>query len=477
MKKENNQSRAVRPVHLLVRLAIIILIAVISVVYSDRKAFFITDQKEPHHEMRWESIYRLTPKTPIDIVVLGNSHVNTGVEPFSLSCALNCTAFDMAPSGIMIADAYYCLKELLTRTTPKLVVVETYLMRGIENNKLRGAALADEFRSFYPRRNLKIKLESLPFLFDAESCLPAWSFTLRNHELLLRNRDLMKYNRDLYEKRHKSKDNSLYLGRYSRFKTGINDSIMNLYETKGPAVDGSKEKISRRDIRYARKIVDLCNEKGIEVMFFTLPMYELHIGNYDDWMDEQAKAIAPTEKNWYNMQRPYASGLKRDCFEPTYDKNQHLTIQGSIVATYKLAHYISDHFKDILPDRSTDSKWVDLFYGKDGYFENHTPREDDPDRRLIAKDIILENEHIIDFFQDNRGWLFLKLDSDTSRPDDIYVLAELLDGDEKVIGILDMSVSRGLDPVNNKLYVARLRDNVQILNLVGFYEMPVTRSR
>ena len=89
MKKENNQSRAVRPVHLLVRLAIIILIAVISVVYSDRKAFFITDQKEPHHEMRWESIYRLTPKTPIDIVVLGNSHVNTGVEPFSLSCALN----------------------------------------------------------------------------------------------------------------------------------------------------------------------------------------------------------------------------------------------------------------------------------------------------------------------------------------------------------------------------------------------------
>ena len=108
--------------------------------------------------MRWESIYRLTPKTPIDIVVLGNSHVNTGVEPFSLSCALNCTAFDMAPSGIMIADAYYCLKELLTRTTPKLVVVETYLMRGIENNKLRGAALADEFRSFYPRRNLKIKL-------------------------------------------------------------------------------------------------------------------------------------------------------------------------------------------------------------------------------------------------------------------------------------------------------------------------------
>lgn len=475
MKKK--KLRAVKPVNLLARLSVIILIGVVSVVYSDKKAFFVTDQKEPHHEMRWESIYRLTPKTPIDIVILGNSHVNTGIEPFSLSNALNCTAFDLAPSGITIADAYYCLKELLTRTTPKLVVVETYLMRGIEDNKLKGAALADEFRSFYPRRNLKIKLESLPFLFDVESCLPAWSFTLRNHELLLRNRDLMKYNRDLYEKRHASKDNSLYLGRYSRFKTGINDSIMNLYKTKGPAVDGSQEKISKRDIKYARKIVDLCDEKGIEVMFLTLPMYELHIGNYDDWWAEQAKAITPTEKNWYNMQRPYASGFRLDCFEPTYDRNQHLTIQGSIVATYKLAHYISEHLDINLPDRSKDSKWVDLFYGKDGYFENHTPREDDPERRLIAKDIVLDNEHIIDSFQDKRGWFFVKLDHDTSRPEDILVLAELLDGDEKVIGIVDMSVSRGLDPVNNRLYVARMRDNVQILRLIGFYEGPVTRSR
>ena len=471
MKK--NKSRAVKPIHLLARLAIIVLVAVASVVYSDKKAFFITDQKEPHHEMRWESIYRLTPDNPIDIVVLGNSHVNTGVEPFSLSSALSCTAFDMAPSGITIADAYYCLKEILTRTTPKLVVVETYLMRGIESKKLRGAALADEFRSFYPRRNLKIKLESLPFLFDTESCLPAWSFTLRNHELLLRNRDLMRYNRDLYEKKRASKDKSLYLGRYSRFSKGINDSIMNLYETKGPAVDGREEKISKRDIKYARKIVDLCNEKGVEVMFLTLPMYEQHIGHYEDWMDEQAKAIKPTGKDWYNMQRPYYAGLKRDCFEPTYDKNQHLTIQGSIVVTYRLAHYIADNYGYMLPDRSTESEWVDLFYGKDGYFENHTPKEDDPDRKMIAKDIMLEGEHIIDCFQDNRGWFFAKLDHDTSRPDEIVFIAEFLDGGEKVVGIVQMSVSRGLDPVNNKLYVARIRDDVQVLKIVGFYDEPI----
>lgn len=461
--------RFTKPVHLLCRLFIVFFAALATVIYTDKKLYFITDQRDPHHEQRWESVYEITPHHPIDIVVLGNSHVNTGIEPSTLSCILGCTAFDMAPSGITIADSYYCLKELLTRTTPRLVVIETYLMRGTEGPVLEGAALADEFRSFYPRRNMRIKLESLPILFGVESYLPAWSFTLRNHELLLRNREEIEKNRDLYEKRHSKKDKDLYLGRFARFTKGINDSIMHLYETKGPAVDGKDEKISGRDIKYAQKIVDLCNEKGIQVMFLTLPMYEYHIGDYDSWRQEQAKAINPTEKPWFNLQMPYLSDFDSDCFEPTYSKNQHMTIYGSIKATYKLAHYIADNMKVDLPDRRNESEWMDMFYGKDGFYENLSPKGNDTVYSVIAQDTILQGEHIIDLSQNRKnGWIYLKIDRNSTLPDNVYMIAEVLVDGEPTIGRIETAVSKLYDPVHHKLYSTLLPENVKVRKLYDF---------
>lgn len=470
-KKKNSKKvrRFTGPLHLLIRLFVLLLIAIAAVVFTDRKKYFITDQKEPHHEQRWESIYDLTPKNPIDVVILGNSHVNTGIEPFNLSCALGCTAFDLAPSGVTIADAYYCLKELLTRTTPSVVVIETFLMRGSDGPVTEGLSLADEYRSFYPRRNFGIKLESLPVLFGVESYLPAWSFTLRNHELLLRDIDGMKKSMKAYKDRTSSKDKNLYLGRFSRFTQGINDSILNMYRTKGAPVDGRKQKISKRDIRYARKIVDLCDRNGIEVMFLTLPMYEYHISNYEAWRDEQSRAIIPTEKAWFNMQLPYFSEFTPDCFEPTYEENQHLTVLGSVLASYRLAHFITDVLKADLPDRRNEPGWIDMIYGKDGYYENLPVRDDDPKFRLIARDITLGNEHIVECFQDaQNGRFYLKLENDTSM-DQVASLIVQADVDgELQLGIVDTKPSSVYNPVHHKLYVTQLPSDIKVVRLVSW---------
>ena len=459
-----------KPGHFLLRLAALALAAVVFVVYCDKKKFFITDQKNRHHEQRWESLYDLTPETPIDIVVLGNSHVNTGIEPSNLSCTLGCTAFDLAPSGTDIADSYYCLKELLTLTTPSLVIIETYLMRGTDGPITEGGGLADEYRSFYPRRNLGLKLQSLPVLFGVESYLPAWSFTLRNHELLLRNREEMKKNMQIYKDRIAHNDDNLYLGRFSRFKDGISDTIMSYYDTKGPAVDGRNERVSMRDFKYARKIVDLCDEKGIEVMFMTLPMYYRHIENYEAWRDEQSRVIVPTGKAWLNMQIPYDTvAFDKDCFESTYDENQHMTMIGSLIATYKLAHFINDVLKIDLPDRRGDKEWMKMFYGKDGYFENLPINDKDPNFNIVAKDIILEDEHIIECFQKDKSF-GLKLDNDTKKGNDIVLLVEASVNNVIAVGRLDMYLSSTFDPIGHKYYTARLTDGVTVNRILGWVD-------
>ena len=470
------ERRFTKPLHLLLRLFVLVLIAVVAVVFTDKKKYFITDQVDPHHEQRWDAVYELTPNNQLDVVVLGNSHVNTGIDPFTLSCTLGCTAFDMAPSGITIADAYYCLKELLTLTTPRVVVVETYLMRGTEGPVIEGGDLADEFRSFYPRRNNRIKLESLPALFGVESYLPAWSFTLRNHELFLRDREGMKKNLERYEKRQSDNDKKLYLGRFARFTSGISDSIMQMYDEKGPAVDGRNEKISDRDIKYVRKIVDLCDENGIEVMFLTLPMYERHVDHYDAWRDEQSRAIIPTEKPWYNLQMPYlASVFDSDCFESTYDANQHMTIYGSVLASYKLAHFITDILKVDLPDRRSEKDWIDMFYGKDNYFENMSPRDDDPDYHIVARDTVIDNEHIIECIQRKDGMFYVKVDNDTTLPEDIGFIVEADMGGRTDLGMIYVSVSGVHEPIHHKLYVARVTEGVTITKLLD-WEIPDTKS-
>lgn len=475
-KKPTKVRRFTKPGHLLIRFCVLLLAAVAVVVYTDKKKYFITDQSDPHHEMRWDAVYELTPKHPIDVVILGNSHANTGIEPFTLSNTLGCTAFDMAPSGITIADAYYCLKELLTRTTPRLVVVETYLMRGTDGPAVEGGDLADQFRSFYPRRNNRIKLGSLPVLFDVESYLPAWSFTLRNHELFLRDREEMKKNLERYENRTKVKNKDLYLGRFARFTTGISDSIMQMYAEYGPAVDGRDEKISSRDIKYARKIVDLCDKNGIEVMFLTLPMYEYHVGHYEAWRDEQNRAIIPTGKAWYNLQMPYlGSVFDSDCFESTYASNQHMTIYGSVLATYKLAHFITDVLKVDLPDRSKDKSWINLFYGKDNYYENLSPKADDSDFRIVASDVVLDNEHIIECLQRKDGMFYIKVDNNTTLPEELTFIVQAEVGGEIQLGEIDVFRSTVHDPIRHKLYVARINEGVTITKLIDWVA-PVVRT-
>ena len=399
-----------QPVQILVKLLVIAIIAIACVVYTDRKGYFLTDQRTPHHEHRWESIYRLTPKDTIDVVVLGNSHVNTGINPKNLSCALGCTAFAMAPSGTNIIDSYYCLKEILTRTHPRLVVVETYLMNNTDKHNSSKGAVADQFRSFYPRRNIPIKLASMPVLFEVENYLPAWSFTLRNHEMIFRNPDEIKENQAILKTKRRHPDKSLYLGRFVRFTSGITDSIMTLYDTQGAPVNGEEEHVSKHDITYARKIVELCEQNNIEVFFCTLPMYYRHVANYEAWREEQARAIEPTGKPWFNMQDPYDyQSFNRDCFESSFAKNQHMTYYGSLVATYKLAHYIVDTLHIDLPKRYKEERWHRLFYGQEGYFENYKPSAADKNFTIFYRDTIVNNLRISDFTVSKDNTIMLKL--------------------------------------------------------------------
>lgn len=169
---------------LAIKFLFIFSIAVIAVVYTDRKGYFNPSQKNNHTQKKWDAFYDFTEKDTVDIVLVGNSHLYAGVNPKNLSSALGCNCFVLASPGTTIVDSYFCLKEALTRTKPKIAIIETYAINNNQNRLLKEGALSDQMKSFNARKNVAQKILSTPTLFSVENYLPAWSTTIRNHDFI-----------------------------------------------------------------------------------------------------------------------------------------------------------------------------------------------------------------------------------------------------------------------------------------------------
>ena len=83
-------------------------------------------------------------------------------------------------------------------------------------------------------------------------------------------------------------------------------------------------------------------------------------------------------------------------FENTYKPNQHMTFNGSLVATGMIADSLRRMFGDLLPRRDTLPTWHDRFRGAGGYYAFQAIREDEEIARVWAADARFEAHHVID---------------------------------------------------------------------------------
>jgi hypothetical protein len=376
---------------LIITLKAIIVVAIFgaAIRYSDGKGYFNPDESNNHTKKKWNAFYKFTKRNNVDVILVGNSHLYSGINPKNLSSTLGVNAFILASPGTNIADSYYCLEEALKVTDPKLVVVETYGFTAFNPYELKGGALADQFKSFSARKDFGSKLGGMPFLFRSDDYLYAWSNTIRNHDFIFNDTNQLKLN---LEKKKPKKNKKLYLGRFVRFQKGLKKDVLSKYDSLGAPVDGSTFKYNEYSKMYVNKIIDLCKEKGIEVVFLTLPMYHKHVTNYDVWGARMKALLPDSNMAWLDLQGDYDSTrFVEFCFENTYKENQHMTYSGSLIATYKLADFIKSKVSVELPNRTQESKWKANFYGEEGYFENNPIRKSDTKNKLICENFKTNN--------------------------------------------------------------------------------------
>ena len=89
----------------------------------------------------------------------------------------------------------------------------------------------------------------------------------------------------------------------------------------------------------------LCQMKSfaIIVMLLTLPSYHPGYPDYDSVKSASLQRLAEPKVPWLDFQiSEFASRFPPEIFENDYVSNQHLTNQGSIIATQLLFQFIND---------------------------------------------------------------------------------------------------------------------------------------
>jgi hypothetical protein len=464
-----NQQLAVQPfswIKFYSKILILIAIIVAVVAYTDHKEFFKADQSNNHVDRKWKSFYRFTKNKQVDILLCGNSHIITGIDPFVLSCATSTNSFILGTPGVDIVDTYFSLCDALKQTMPKLIVIETYAIGG-NNDKDNGSMY--QIMSFDVHNDFWYKLRMMPELFNSDSWVKAWSSTIRNHSFLLSNKEQIDFNIKNYGKRLYDQ-NKLDLGRFARFDNGLQSATLSKYDSIGAPVDGSQFTVSERSKNYLKKIMTLCKEKEIPVLFLTIPMYYKHIYDYKHWKNVLAEELKKyPDVQWIDWQMPYDTTVfTPEVFENTYEANQHLSNFGMTVTAYKLADFLLQDNPYHLPDRSQEPQWVADFQNQPHFVFNQNITSEMAEYYVVAK-----NKQANKFFikelavqqNSNHDRIFLKVENRPNLPPTIVAEFVVQYQNQVITAPIQMQIFREVYPIRHKLYVADIRKDIKVLDV------------
>lgn len=448
----------------------LLLLAVIAVVvYTDKKEYFVGDQSNNHTERKWRSFYKFSDiqHKNADIVVFGNSHASAGVEPYIVSMATGTYCFILNTPGSAVIDSYFNLKDiLLHHSKPKLVILETSCLNGTEIGVEWG-----RIQSFDAKKNSSAKFFSMLYLFKSDEWIKAWSPTIRNHNFLLTDTARIAFNSKNIGIPKNPDRSDFDLGRFSHGQNFLKDSVIAKYSTLGSPIKCAERIIAADNIKYLKKLYELCKENNIELMLFTAPMYYKTFDNYSIQKNRNLEAIKEIPHlKWLDLQESYDSTLyTREAFNNEYSGVQHNTYYGMTLNSYKLSKFIMDNYAKILPNRKNEQYWIADFIFTDFDFVfnlNVIPG-------MMAYSVVTKNQNINTFYVQelltkesiNQKILILKINNHPGLTNAVQVELEVEYQNQRSIMPLKLSTRKDIFPPNHKVFFAAIPSQLKVLGI------------
>ncbi|MDR0926854.1 MAG: hypothetical protein LBO69_03705 [Ignavibacteria bacterium] len=346
------------------------------VVFCDYTGIFnrqvVNNNLEIQTYYRWDAYKDFTDLHPIDVVKFGNSHSVLGASPVKLSLLLNANCFDMAFYGETLTSTYYSMQECFRIKKPKIAIVETYCMY-LPNNYSSHTLTPDRYafalNAFYSRSNNWNKISSAPILFTSDYYLSAYSKTIRNHSFILTDFEQIKKNlngENEYVK-YSATHNDYFLGQDINGFPRLTDSMLANFDTS-KAVDASEIIISNEAKEYLEKIVNLCKDNDVKLIFLTIPVHYRIYKNWEVFNSKLSKELQKYDIPRLDLQTDYDTAKYIPMvFSHQLNNEQHLTWYGQIIISQQVAEYLKNNFSEYLPKRNPEEQ-IKLFYNCPDFF-------------------------------------------------------------------------------------------------------------
>lgn len=247
------------------------------------------------------------PAGSLDVVIIGDSESQSGISPMELWQNQGISSYVCAQPGQRAVEAYYMLKRVLRRQSPKLVILETdlfYHFHGIDTESRYSAEKAAQY--YFPVFKYHRRWKSL-------------------------TKEDWKMKRNFVER------NPLkgYLPNYEQ-KPYMNGAYMK--ETD------EREYISPAVTFWVDRIVARCREKGIKVLLVGIPAPK----NWDRRRHNGVNAYAArTGIPYLDLNLP-DSNLQMDWSRDSRDEGDHLNTYGAMKVSRYLGEYLKANYT--LPD-------------------------------------------------------------------------------------------------------------------------------
>ena len=226
---------------------------------------------------KYENFFEMADQ--IDVLFLGSSHVMNSINPVQLYAEKGITSYNMSKQGGMITESYWTLVNALDYCNPKCVVVDLWamdrnykhldVMNGYETEEEKAnmiSMLHNNMDAFPLSKNKIAAVKDL--ISDPENRKEFyWDFTLyhdRWSRLSQKDFDILEGNINKNE----------LLG---AMRITEHEAEVDLYQPENTGECVPEDTVC---LQYLYKILDLCEERGIQVIMTFLPMASSY---EEDW--------------------------------------------------------------------------------------------------------------------------------------------------------------------------------------------------
>lgn len=230
-----------------------------------------------HAQVKWKEFYNLPPNS-LDLVFIGSSYAYRTFDPEVFDKKLNINSFNMGSPLQKPVESYYVLKETLKYQKPDLVVLD--INWGLFNE--------DKYfnTKLWNFDNMKFSSNKMGYffnVFDRDQYIYVFFKSVRYHDEIDK---LVENNTS----NNNTQDADSYLKNYKGKGFIIDNNVVDVKSVEKRFENGSnnpsKYKWNKEQLKYLDKIVTLCKDKKVKLLFVTAPQSPIYLKLYDThWFD------------------------------------------------------------------------------------------------------------------------------------------------------------------------------------------------